>query len=289
MATDGAGNTSKQAFDVNSPARGEMVLPIDAESTSSRLALQAEASEPGFSGVEFQYREMPAGLWKTIGGVGTMLRDDEGNVVAATSHALDQPGQRTKKLIWDAREAIDLAMVSPKPGPFQVRGVFAGNGGYNSKAINVELDEKGLSAGNAHESIGPGGVDLLTGNLSYGATDAALSGFGQGLTLTRTHNSLDPDAGGADSPLGPGWVTSAPVAGISSYSYLTELDQPGYEDWVDVFEGNADPVREALRARGELQARDWLRGSDPAEDRRGVHAHRSGWDGDDVREAARVD
>lgn len=128
-ATDGAGNVASKAFVVNLPTRGEMVLPVDGESTSSRLALLAEAREDGFSGVEFQYREMPSGLWKTIGGTGTMLRDDQGNVVSSTSHALDQPGRRTKKLIWDARTAIDLAMLTPKPGPLQVRAVFSGNGG----------------------------------------------------------------------------------------------------------------------------------------------------------------
>jgi hypothetical protein len=59
--TDGAGNVASKAFVVNLPTRGELVLPVDGESTSSRLALLAEAREDGFSGVEFQYREMPAG------------------------------------------------------------------------------------------------------------------------------------------------------------------------------------------------------------------------------------
>jgi RHS repeat-associated protein len=250
VVTDGAGNQKSRAFVVNLPTRGELVLPVDAESTSSRLALLAEAREDGFSGVEFQYREMPAGLWKTIGGSGTMLRDDQGNVVSATSYPLDQPGRRTKKLIWDARTAIDLAMLTPKPGPFQVRAVFAGNEGHTSKAVNVELDPKGLSAGNAQTEVGPGTLDLLTGNFAYSATDAVLSGFGQGLTLTRTYNSVSPEVGGHDAPLGPGWVMSSPVEGISDYSSLIELKAPGVEKWVDVYDSAG------MRIRFELLADD---------------------------------
>lgn len=252
IATDGAGNVSKRSFRVRAPARGEMVLPVDGNSTSSRLGLQAAAHEPGFSAVEFQYREMPLGSWKTIGGVGTMLRDDEGNVISATSHPLDQPGQRTKKLIWDAAEALELAMLSPKPGPFLVRAVFAGNGGYASKAVNVELDEKGLSSGNAHESVGPGSVDLLTGNFSYTATDASLAGFGQGLTLTRTFNSQDPMINQL-GPFGFGWVASAPVEGVSDYSSLWELSQPGIDGWVDVYDSAGMRIRFEEVADGEFE------------------------------------
>lgn len=242
-ATDEAGNVGSKAFVVNLPSRGELTLPVDGESTSSRLALQAQAHEDGFTGAEFQYRELPSGLWKTIGGVGTMLRDDRGNVVIGTSQPLDQPGRKTKKLVWDARTAIDLALLSPNPGPLQIRAVFAGNGGHTSKAVNVALDRKGLSAGNAQEEIGPGTVDLLTGNFSYVATDAALTGFGQGLTLTRAHNSLDPEAGGVDAPLGPGWVMSAPVEGVSDYSSLVELAGPGVDGWVDVRDAAGEPIR----------------------------------------------
>ena len=250
VATDGAGNTQSRGFVVNLPSRGELVLPVDGESTSSRLALLAEAREDGFSGVQFQYREMPAGLWKTIGGVGTMLRDGQGNVISATSHPLDQPGRRTTKLIWDARTAIDLAMLTPKPGAFQVRAVFAGNGGHTSKSVNLELDPKGLSAGNAQAEVGPGSVDLLSGNFSYGATDAALTGFGQGLTLSRIYNSSDPEAGGAHAPLGYGWVMSSPVEGISDYNSLVELKGVGIDGWIDVFDSAG------MRIRFELLADD---------------------------------
>ncbi|MEX1142665.1 MAG: RHS repeat-associated core domain-containing protein [Thermoleophilaceae bacterium] len=241
VATDGAGNTSQQKFWVNAPPRGELVLPVDGETTSSRVALQAQASEDGFTSVEFQYRRLPDVGWTTIQPAGTTLTDDRGQVVAGGPYPLDQPGDRTKKLIWDVKTAF--ALMNPKPGAFQLRAVFAGNGGYDSKAVNAQLDEKGLSAGNAQESIGPGSVDLLAGNFSYTATDAGLDGFAQGLSATRTYNSLDPGAGTMDASMGPGWVMSAPVQGISSYSSLVELSDPGVDGWVDIYDSAGMTIR----------------------------------------------
>lgn len=234
IATDGAGNQKVSSFVVNAPARGEMVLPVTGESTSNRLSLQAKANEDGFTGVEFQYRQVPIGAWTTIAGTGTMVKDDRGTVVTGSSHPLDQPNRHTKKLIWEASTA--LALLNPKPGPIQLRAVFTGNGTYKSAPVNAELDEKGLSAGNASEAIGPGSVDLLTGNFSYTATDAGLAGAAQGIGFTRTYNSLAAVAPLTivDGPFGPGWTTSAPVNGVSDYSSLVELTTPGLVGWVDV-------------------------------------------------------
>jgi len=247
VATDGAGNSKSESLVVNAPARGDMVLPVDGETTSSRLALKAKANEDGFTNVQFQYRTLPLGAWTTIGGSGTTLTDDRGQLVTAASHALDQPGRQTKKLIWDARYALQL--LNPKPGAIQLRAVFSGSGTFKSQPVNAELDEKGLSAGNAEEAIGPGKVDLLAGNFSYTATDAALSGFGQGLTLTRSFNSLDPTSN-PQGPFGPGWTSSAPVEGVSDYSSLVEksaLDvvttDPAQVKWIDLLDAEGKAIR----------------------------------------------
>jgi RHS repeat-associated protein len=243
IATDGAGNQKVESFVVNAPARGEMVLPVTGESTSNRLSLQAKANEDGFTGVEFQYRQVPIGAWTTIAGTGTMVKDDRGTVVTGSSHPLDQPNRHTKKLIWEASTA--LALLNPKPGPIQLRAVFTGNGTYKSAPVNAELDEKGLSAGNASEAIGPGSVDLLTGNFSYAATDAGLAGAAQGIGFTRTYNSLAAAGPFAivDGPFGPGWTTSAPVNGVSDYAALVELTTPGLVGWVDVEDAAGVKIR----------------------------------------------
>lgn len=248
IATDGAGNVKTESFVVNAPARGEMTLPVEGETTSSRIALQAQAAVDGFTGVTFQYRSMNngatpplPGAWTTVDSAGTMLSDSRGVDITTNTQPLSEPNRSTKKLIWDVRMA--LALLTPKPGQIQLRAIFHGPGGdYTSKVVNVELDQKGISAGTAAEAIGPGSVDLLTGNFSYTAADAALSGFGQGLTLTRTFNSQDPNINQL-GPFGFGWVASAPVDGVSDYSSLEELAYPGMVGWVDVYDAAGMRIR----------------------------------------------
>jgi RHS repeat-associated protein len=240
VAADGAGNEQVRRFYVNAPATGELVYPLDGEITSSRVALQAQAHEDGFMGVEFQYRRTPVGGWTAIGGAGAYVKDDRGVTVAQTSHALSEPNRHTKKLIWDVRAQLDTLV--PVPSEVQVRAVFSGNGGFKSQVATVQVDKNGLSAGNAQQSIGPGSVDLLTGNFSYGATDAVLPGFGEAISLTRSYNSLNPNAN-TNGPLGPGWISSAPVGGISDYSSLEVLTAATVKGWVDVVDSGGGRIR----------------------------------------------
>jgi RHS repeat-associated protein len=227
VATDGAGNKSRKTFVVNAPATGELVLPGDDQVTSSKIALQAKDNDDDFTGVKFQYRRRPIGAWTTIS---TNLTDDQNLPVGQETHALDQPNRHTRKLIWDVRTALNALV--PKATAIQVRAVFTGGPNeFRSKVANIDLDESGLSADNAQAPIGPGTLDLLTGNVGYTATDATLSNYAEPIAVTRTFNSLDPTAS-QNGPLGPGWVISAPVEGISDYSSLTVLTDGS----VDIFD-----------------------------------------------------
>lgn len=240
-AIDGAGNAKVQSFAVTSPARGELVYPVDGETTSHRFALQAQANEDNMSEVKFEYRQLGA-AWQEMDNAG-YVTDDRGNVVTTLSHPVDQPNRRTKKLILDARAVLDP--FNPQYGPYQLRAVFsAGNGTtFKSQPATVELDKTGLSAGNASQGIGPGSVDLLTGNFTYSASDAGAGGA----TLTRTFNSLNPDAN-PNGPFGPGWVSSAPVGGISEYSSLKEATDPAAlgsteVKWADLYDAGGARIR----------------------------------------------
>jgi Concanavalin A-like lectin/glucanases superfamily/Domain of unknown function (DUF6531) len=236
VATDGAGNTSRKTFVVNAPGTGELLSPADDEVTSSRIALQAKDNDDDFTGVKFQYRKRPLGLWNTIS---TNLTTDQGLPVAQEVQPLTEPGRKTQKLIWDVRTALNA--LTPKATKIQVRALFVGGPqDFGSRVANVDLDEKGLSADNAQAPIGPGSVDLLTGNFSYTATDATLPNYGAPINITRTFNSRDASAN-PYGPFGAGWVTSAPVAGVSEYNSLVVLG----DGTVDTFDAAG------LRARFE--------------------------------------
>ena len=79
--------------------------------------------------------------------------------------------------------------------------------------VLVAFDKAGNEAREPHEvsirhstpvAIGPGSVDLESGDFSLGASDASL---GSGLNLSRTYSSRDPTAG-LQGPLGPQWSLS---------------------------------------------------------------------------------
>ena len=238
-AIDGAGNERCKTFYVNSVASGELLYPADGEVTSKHVALQARDNDGQFTGVTFQYRLRPLGQWTTIS---SSLADDEGNPANLPSHALTEPGSRSKKLIWDVGTAFYNTLLTPTTTSFQVRAVFTGGSQeFRSRVADVDLEKYGVSAGNATASIGPGTVDLSSGNFSYTATDATLSTFAEPLVVTRAYNSLHPDASAA-GPYGPGWTVSAPMAGVSGYSYLNVVSHPGLGA-VDVF----DPAGARIR------------------------------------------
>jgi RHS repeat-associated protein len=244
VATDGAGNDREKTFFVNGPARGDLDLPVDGEVTSSKVALQAHSNEDDLNKVEFQYRTTaPVGGWTTIGTTGAYLTDDRGTPANLALHDLSEPGRKSKKLIWDVRAQINALAMATKPTEIQVRALLKSKSGAadaKSSVATVQLDEKGLSAGNAQQAIGPGSVDLLTGNFSMSGTDAALATSGEPISLTRSYNSLNPSATG---PFGPGWVTSAPVHGLSEYSSLEVLSDPARSGWVDVIDSGGGRIR----------------------------------------------
>jgi len=233
-AIDGAGNATTKSFVVNSPERGKLVYPVTGETTSRRFALQAQANEDGFDHVRFEARVANFLSFVPVQGFANM-RDDRGDVVTGPTFALDQPGRRTKKYVYDLHALLPAPEILS--GAWEFRAVFEGpSGTFKSEPVVVELDRKGLSAGNATQSIGPGSVDLLTGNFNYGASDAAVGG----VTLTRSYNSLNPTATG---PLGPGWVTSAPVNGVSEYSSIREVKEGTDVRWVDLYDAGGARIR----------------------------------------------
>jgi len=244
VAIDGAGNERSTTFYINGPTAGDLVLPVDGEVTSSKVALQAKANDPAVTGVDFEFRKTPLGSWENIGTVtaGDFLNDDRGNPANIQTHLPTEPGSQTKKLIWDLRSHLNT-FLAPKPTEVQVRAVFrTASSTFKSQVATVQLDEKGLSAGNAQESVGPGSVDLLTGNFSLSGTDAELPSFGEAISMTRSYNSLDPQAN-PNGPFGPGWVTSAPVSGLSEYSSLQVLTDATVKGWVDLVDSGGSRIR----------------------------------------------
>lgn len=225
VAFDAAGHRSVPVeFDVVVPSAGELLSPRGGTTTSRWLQLEAEAELAGLSTVRFQYRR-PLSAWQDI--PLAALSDDQGQTPAGVEHAIVDG--MSPVVNWNVPETSPGLSIGDRSGPYEVRGVFSGGSGGMSKTVRVALDERGLGADNATSSVGPGAVDLLTGNLSVGADDASVAAWGESLVVSRTFNSRDPDVNPI-GPFGPGWVYGVPVDGVADYAAVEEIVDPYYGD-----------------------------------------------------------
>lgn len=129
----------------------------------------------------------------------------------------------TGSCMQDCGRSLDWTFHSGQygAGDHQVQAVAtdqAGNVGYRTWTVKV--------AHSASQQIGPGAVNLATGNFSLDTSDIDLDANGSGLALSRTYNSRDLTAG-TNGAFGPQWAASLPVDGpTSDYVSLVEATDP---------------------------------------------------------------
>jgi RHS repeat-associated protein len=84
-----------------------------------------------------------------------------------------------------------------------------------SQTVPTSLSRDDTTSKHASTSVGPGTLDLQTGNFSVTQDDVSVKSWGSDLTVSRTFNSREPAAGQWNT-FGPGWTTSIPVDSASS-------------------------------------------------------------------------
>ncbi|HXS33781.1 MAG TPA: DNRLRE domain-containing protein [Solirubrobacterales bacterium] len=210
------------------PATSKVVSPSEGTRTARWLKLKAAAAVAGTTGVTFQYRQGASGPFTAI--PPGLVRDGQGKAV---SWPVAVSGKESAPLYFD------MTAVTPLPDPgmqTQVRALFEGStevAGYSAPVAAV-LDRFVGGPKDATASVGPGTVDLLTGNLTVARTDVSIPGFGSALEFSRTNNSrgwAKPGAPGNTSVLGAGWAPSVPVeaAGGSEWQSVTTVDATAEE------------------------------------------------------------
>jgi RHS repeat-associated protein len=198
------------------PASSQVVSPTEGTRTARRLKLQAHWTAAGVTGVTFRYREGKTGAFQDI--PPELVRKANGEALKKWPVAVSGV-EETEPLYFDAAHAS--AKLRKEGGPIQVRAWFdalaPGSEGLSSP---VEAAVNRFTGG-AHDSvaqIGPGSLDLLTGNLALGRTDVSIPGFISGLEFSRTLNTRGLGALGSPlateenkSALGAGWKPGVPV------------------------------------------------------------------------------
>jgi RHS repeat-associated protein len=204
--------------------------------------------------ITYQFREGKTGRFETI--PASLVRNAEGKEVKWPI-LLGEGASKTEALYFDAAHATPT--LRAKGGAIQVRALYDGLGAGYSVPVNATVNRFIGGPRDEIASVGPGSVNLITGNFTVSETDVSIPGWNSSLSFSRTHNSRDAASGGL-SVLGPGWKPGVPVEqaggaqwrgvrefvpseeealeGIEPYAHLTDLKGNEYtfektgETWV---------------------------------------------------------
>jgi RHS repeat-associated protein len=208
------------------PSSNKMVSPKEGTTTARRLRLKA-AWAAGASEVHFQYRAGKKGPFNNI--PSSLLRNAKGEAVE--SLVVSGTCCESEPLYFDAAHAT--SELQSQGGVVQVRALFeAGTGSGFSEPVEAKVDRRIGGPKDATAQVGPGTLDLLTGNLTLTASDVSIGGFNP-LEFTRTYNTRAPGNTGETTILGQGWKPGAPVeeAGGSEWASVRLVSES------EVFEG----------------------------------------------------
>jgi len=195
---------------------GQLISPISGATAATTISLQAAAAA-GMDSATFQWRPSSSSTWTNA----TQVFTGSGGAWAGT---VDDTGflSSTSELTW--RPAAEAGMTIPSV--VYVRAQFVdGSTTYTTAARSVTVAAH--AAGNAapSASVGPGTIQLGTGEFESSATDVSVGSMG----VSRTHlSNAAPGAGaGASSVFGPGWSASLGSGGPASSMVTDQRAETG--------------------------------------------------------------
>jgi len=202
-ALDKAGNASAgKAYVFYVGTGAALAQPVENHVTARRVALQLQvdpALVTALGAHSFEYRRGATDTWKPV--PLTDVTNTSGTVLTAWPPTA---APTTGVSYWDAARTLGGG------GVIDVRAAFTGNGSFTDPNT-VTVDVNAGQAGDA--AVGPGSVNLLTGEFSLSDTDANLFGA----SIGRTYGSRSLTAGtdnGQSGAFGPQWALS----GASEYT-----------------------------------------------------------------------
>jgi RHS repeat-associated protein len=199
------------------PAGSKVTSPTDGTKAAKRFLLTSAWEHSGVDSVTFQYKREGELGWSDIPESQVI---DGNNQNVKWPYPVPQPEDReSRPLYWDA-SSMTQGVAFKK---FQIRAVYSGSPGavgYTTPiSAEINLHTGGPKDGIA--PIGPGTVDLLTGNFTISKSDVSIPAFNSKIEFSRSFSSRE--AGVEPTGVfGPGWKPASPVevAGGSSWSKL---------------------------------------------------------------------
>ncbi|MFJ4009641.1 RHS repeat-associated core domain-containing protein [Streptomyces sp. NPDC090026] len=185
--------------------QGGFVQPAEGERTARRLPLVAEAEAGKYNAVSFSWRRSDADPWTRIP-VGDVTSG--GTALGAWPVPLDNG--RNAPLVWNATSTVD------PDGTVQIKADFTGpdNAASSTAPLTAVVDRN--ADGAATDDVGPGSLNLLTGNYTLSETDVSLFG----LSASRTAASRTPNRGAAQEGQAAIFgAATATASAVSVYRY----------------------------------------------------------------------
>ncbi|WP_433729524.1 DNRLRE domain-containing protein [Actinoplanes sp. CA-051413] len=167
---------------------GGFLQPDEGDRTARRLPLAAQADAARYTAATFSWRRSAADAWTVI---------PAAQILAGGTPVTAQPvpltNGRTADLVWNATDTVGA------DGSVQLKADFTGpnaaTGSSNPLTVVVDRNADGAAA----EKLGPGSVNLLTGD--YTVTETDVSAWT--LSATRTLSSRVPDKGATQEGQAP--------------------------------------------------------------------------------------
>lgn len=160
---------------------------------------------------------------------------------------------------FDSSERLD-------DGTVYIRGLVAGTESESIRAsedVAIRYERGGLGTDNDSASLGVGAADLVSGNLSFSATDVSIDAYKSDLTVTRTFNSRY--ATKKTGPFGRGWEiglsSESMGASYEKVSDFSDVDIPELDRYPAVVVESADGSTMAFELEettGKYRAEDGL-------------------------------
>ncbi|MFD5589649.1 DNRLRE domain-containing protein [Streptomyces sp. NPDC127063] len=207
-STDKAENKSDPVAYTFHVGPGGVTSPRNGTRTAARVPLTAEADGSKYDHVTFSWRRGDADTWAPVPAADVTVG---GQPLSAWPAPLT--AGKSGQLTWNATSTVN------PDGDVQLRADFTGSAATaSSDPVSVVVDRE--ADGAATTPVGPGTLNLLTGDYSLSSTDASFFG----LTVDRTASSRSPQAGADDDQapvFGKEWVYGAASDQVDTpFSYL---------------------------------------------------------------------
>jgi RHS repeat-associated protein len=213
----------------------KITSPTEGTITARRLKLAASWSPSGkVWGITYQWREGKEGPFKTI--PASLVRDKNNQPIGKWPQNVSVEASASEPLYFDVAKASEA--LEKHGGTVQVRALFDGDlsNGY-SAPVEAIVNRFTGAASDATAEVGPGSVDLMTGNLAVTRTDVSVPGFNSTMTFTRSLNSR----GILPGPGQPGFGEEAKALAEQNKSVLglgwkpgTTVEAEGESEWRNI-------------------------------------------------------